>query len=190
MIKGLVCKMQYTREVDNDILIQYIILFTMAQANRHITYKQLCEIIFDNVNIDFSNFQMALSNLEETEHIRSFPFDELTTVYELLPKGKDANKFFKRNIPIYIREPLADAIPVYFNEEALKRSIRSELLPINRREYAIKCGVYDNETPLLEMTVYAGTRADANAMLKYYRENTEEIYKSVIDIMTKGKDAK
>lgn len=182
--KGLI-KMQYTREIDNDVLIQYIILFTLAEADRHVTYKQLSGLIFENCNIEFSNFQVALTNLEETGHIRSFSVDELTTVYELLPKGKTANEFFKSNIPVYIREPIANAIAPYFNEEEKKKSVRAELLPLNHREFAAECGIYDNNTPLLKMTVYAGTRESANKMLKYFKDNPEKIYGEVMEIMTK-----
>lgn len=177
-------KMKYTREIDNDVLIQYIILFTLAEADRHVTYKQLSGLIFENCNIEFSNFQMALTNLEETGHIRSFAIDELTTVYELLPKGKSANEFFKSNIPVYIREPITNAIAPYFNEEEKKRSVRASLLPLNRREYAAECGIYDNDTPLLAMTIYAGTREEANKMLKKFRDNPEAIYRKVMEMMT------
>ena len=178
--------MKYTREIDDIVMIQYIILFTMAKADRHITHNQLTGLILDNCNIEFTNFQIAVTNLIKTEHIRSFSVDEFTTVYELLPKGRDANKFFERDIPIYIREPIEEAIPPFFNEEEKKRSVRSELMPINRKEYSVKCGIYDREVPLLEMTVYAGTRENANKMLKYYNENTEKIYRAVVDIMTDG----
>ena len=176
--------MPYTREIDNNMMIQYIILFTLANAKRHVTYKQLASLILDNFNIEFSNFQVALTNLEETDHISSFALDELTTVYELLQKGTEANNFFSNNIPIYIREPLLEAIPKFFNEEEEKHSVRAELYPINKKEFAAKCGIYEKNTPLLEMTVYAGTRKDANKMLKHFKENTEKIYSAVIDIMT------
>lgn len=176
--------MAYTREIDDTVMIQYIILYTLAEADRHVTYKQLAGLILENFNIQFPNFQIAIANLEETEHIRGFAIDELTTVYELLPKGQEANRFFEKNIPIYIREPISEAIPPFFNKEAQRQSVRAELLPINRNEFAAKCGIYDNRTPLLELTLYAGTRQDANKMLKRFRENTEEIYKAVITLMT------
>ena len=176
--------MKYTREIEDNVMIQYIILFTLAKADRHVTYKQLTGLILDNCNIEFSNFQIALTNLIDTGHIRSFFIDDITTVYELLQKGKEANKFFEKNIPVYIREPIEEAILPFFNEEAKKKSVRAELLPINRQEFSVKCGVYDRDTPLLEMTVYAGTRDDANKMLKYFNENTEKIYKAVVAVMT------
>ena len=178
--------MKYTREIDNNIMIQYIILYTLAEADRHVTYRQLTELIFDNCNIEFTNFQPALVNLEETGHLRSFLIDDLTAVYELLPKGRDANKFFMKNIPIYIREPISEAIPKFSNEEEKRKSIKAELLPVGRREFAAKCGIYDRNVPLLEMTVYAGSRDDANKLLRRFRENTEEIYRSVISIMNDG----
>lgn len=178
--------MKYEREIDDIVMIQYIILFTLAKADRHVTHKQLTGLILDNCNIEFANFQIALMNLIETEHIRSFSLDELTTVYELLQKGTNANKFFERDIPIYIREPLTEAIPRFFGEEEKRRSVKAELMPVNRNEFAVKCGVYDRNVPLLEMTVYSGTREDANKMLKHFNENTEKIYGEIIGIMTDG----
>lgn len=178
--------MKYTREIEDVVMIQYIILFTLAKADRHVTHKQLTGLILENCNIEFANFQIALTNLINTGHVRSFSIDELTTVYELLPKGREAHKFFERDIPIYIREPIADAIPPFFNEEEKRKSVKAELMPLSRTEFSVKCGIYDREAPLLEMTVYAGTREDANKMLKYYNENTEKIYQKVIDIMTDG----
>ena len=178
--------MKYMREIDDNVMIQYIILFTLAKVNRHVTYKQITGLILDNCNIEFSNFQLALTNLVETEHVRSFSPDEFTTVYELLPKGVEADGFFEKNIPIYIRDQIEEAIPPFFNEEEEKRSVRSELVPVTRNEYAIKCGIYDRSVPLLEMTVYAGSRKDANKMLKYFNENTEMIYKDIIDKVTDG----
>ena len=177
--------MAYTREIDNPALIQYIILYTLAEANRHVTYPQLIGLVLDNCNIEFPNFQLALSNLEQTKHVRRFSPDQNTTFYELLPKGQQANEFFKRDIPIYIREPIKEAIPPFFKEEARKRSVRARIYPFNRREYGLECGIYDNETPLLEMLIYVGTREDANIMKKRFREHTEEIYKTVMDVMTK-----
>ena len=175
--------MPYTREIDSHITIQYIILFTLAKVDRHVTYKQLTSLILDNLNIEFTNFQLALSNLEAIGHVRSFVHDELTTFYELLPAGKQANGFFEKEIPIYIREQVEEAIEPFFREEAEKNSIRTELMPINPREFCAKCGVYDRNTPLLEMTVYAGSREDANNMMKRFNENAQDIYTKIMDIM-------
>ena len=176
--------MSYKREIDNTTMIQYIILYTLAKADRHVTFKQLSALILDNLNIEFANFRLSLSNLEETEHIRSFELDELTTVYELLPKGEEANKFFEKSIPIYIREPIAEAIPLFFNEEEKRQSVKTVLMPINSREFAAKCGVYDRDTPLLELTIYAGGRDSANDIMKRFRDNTDSIYEKIVDIMT------
>lgn len=178
--------MKYTREIDDNVMIQYIVLFTMAKADRHVTYKQLTGLVLDNCNIEFSNFQIALTNLVETEHIREFEFDKATTVYELTQKGHEAEGFFRTNIPIYIREQIEEAIPPFFNEEAQKQSIRGELVPLTRQEFAVKCGIYERDVPMMEITLYAGNRKTANKLLKYFNENTQSLYKDITNIMTDG----
>ena len=57
-------------------------------------------------------------------------------------------------------------------------------MPINKNEFAAKCGVYDRNTALLEMTVYAGSREDANNMMKRFNENAQDIYMKIMNIMT------
>ena len=47
----------YMREVDDPIIIQYIILFTLAKADRRITHSQLTCLTLDRCNINFANFQ-------------------------------------------------------------------------------------------------------------------------------------
>ena len=54
----------YMREVDNPVMIQYIILFTLAKAARRVTHSQLTCLTLDNCNINFANFL-------------SFPFSKL-----------------------------------------------------------------------------------------------------------------
>ena len=41
----------YTREITDPVLIQYIILFTMASADRTLTHNQLTSLVLDKCNI-------------------------------------------------------------------------------------------------------------------------------------------
>ncbi|MBE7045236.1 MAG: DUF4364 family protein [Ruminococcaceae bacterium] len=175
--------MAYTREIDDFVMIQYIILYTMAKADRHMTYTQLNGLILGNLNIDFSTYQLALDNLEQIGQLYKFSFDELTTFYELLPEGKEANGFFEKEIPIYIREQIDEAIPPFFHEEEKKRSIRAELSPINPREFGAELGIYDKNLPLMNLFIYAGEREDANRMMKRFRENPEELYQRIVSFL-------
>ena len=40
------------------------------------------------------------------------------------------------------------------------------------------------KTPLLELTIYAGSRDSANDIMKRFCDNTDSIYEKIVDIMT------
>lgn len=172
--------MQYNREIFDQVSIQYIILFTMSKAARIVTHDQLTSLVLDNCNIKFTDFRIALDNLDKIGHIRIFSPDGKETYCELTPKGQEASKFFSRKVPVYIREPIEQYIAPFFRDEAQKRSIVAELLPLNEKEYMADLGIYDENTPLVKLSVYAGSRKAANQMIKKFKQNPQSLYEDIM----------
>ena len=164
--------MAYTREISDPVLIQYIILFTMSSAERTLTHNQLTSLVLDKCNISFTNFSIALDNLIKIGLLARYNPEPTLCIYELTEKGIEANGFFYRSIPIYIREQIR------------KSSSRADILPINEQEFMVQCAIYDNKTPLLELNFYAGTRKTAAAMARHFKEHQDEIYQSILYAMT------
>lgn len=172
----------YMREVDNPVMIQYIILFTLAKAARRVTHSQLTCLTLDNCNINFANFQIALDNLVQIEYVRKLPngYDENMPIYELTEKGEQANGFFEHSIPIYIREQIAEHIKPYFEQEQLKHSVKAKLVEINKREYGVECVLYDSTSALMELTIYAGARETAAQMIRCFKAHPDEVYAKIM----------
>lgn len=175
--------MIYKRQVDNPEIIQYIILFVLTRAERPVTHDQLTEIILENVNINFGDFRIALDNLETIGMVRVFVPDKKTTYCEILPKGIESNGFFYKEIPIYIREPLEEYMEGFFRREEERQSVRGELMPINTREFMAEMSIYEGKTPLMKLDLYAGTREYALQMIKRFKENPENIYKAIMNMI-------
>lgn len=176
--------MPYTREITDPVLIQYIILFTMAQAQRSLSHNQLTSLVLDKCNISFTDFSIALDNLVNIGLVSRYKPDETLFIYELTEKGTEANGFFYHSIPIYIREQILSYIAPFFREELRKSSSVSEILPINEQEFMVHCGIYDNKTPLMELNFYAGPRKTAAAMARHFKEHQDDIYRAVLYAMT------
>ncbi len=171
--------MNYSREITDMTMIQYIILFTLAKVNRAITHSQLTTLVLDNCNINFTDFSLALDNLSTIGFVRIFTTSDNNQYIDLLPKGVESNGFFQNSIPIYIREPIEKSIAPFFHQEELKKSIRAELIPINEKEHIAKCGIYEGNTPLLDISLYAGTRKTAANMLRRFKADPEKFYKLI-----------
>lgn len=176
--------MEYNREITDMIMIQYIILFTMAKSNRVMTHSQLTTLILDNCNINFSDLRIALDNLSDIGFIRIFTGSDNNEHCELLPKGVESNGFFQNYIPVYIREPIERSIAPFFHEEELKKSVRAELLPINEKEYIADCGIFEGNTPLMQLSVYAGTRSTAAQMVRKFKSDPERLYSLIMTALS------
>jgi len=172
----------YMREVDDPVTIQYIILFTLENAKRKVTHSQLTCLTLDRCNINFANFQIALDNLVQIGYVQVLPnsVDEKMPIYDLTEKGREANSFFEKQIPVYIREQISEHIEPFFQKEKLKKSVRAQLVPLNEKEYNVELGLYESISPLMELSFYAGDRKTAAAIIRNFKANSEKIYGEIL----------
>ena len=93
--------MLYQREINDPVLIQFIILYTLNQAKDYVPYNNLINLVLDNCNINFQDFQVALDNLEHTHLVKTFLESEHNEKYKITKKGMNAsddkgNRRFRR----------------------------------------------------------------------------------------------
>lgn len=174
--------MLYQKEIDDSVLIQFIILYTLCRVDDAIAYNELLNLVLDNCNINYNDFQIALDNLVTTRHVRAYIEGEHNQKYEITQKGVNAGDFFKSNIPIYIREPIDNSIKELFLSERRKKAVRSDITPVRGDEYRADCELYDDDnTQLMGLSVYAGSREEAARMAQLFREKSDVIYGKIID---------
>lgn len=178
--------MFYKREIDDFGMIQYIILYTMAEVKKAVSYPILINLVLENCNITYTDFQIALSHLVDTGYIRNFECDNMP-MYEIEEKGTEVNSLLYKKIPIYIREPISKAILPLFKHEAEKNRIKSTVTPVRGNEFCAECGIYDDDhTPLLELSFYAGTRKEASKLAENFSKNHEFIYGEILKLLTEN----
>ncbi len=174
--------MLYQKEIDDSVLIQFIILYTLSKVDNAVPYNELLNLVLDNCNINYNDFQVALDNLVQTKHVRAFIEGAHNQKYEITQKGMNAGDFFTSNIPIYIREPIDNSIKELFKETRRKNAVRGNITPVRKNEYSAECRLYDDDnTELLSLSIYAGTREEAERMSRMFREKSGEIYAKILD---------
>lgn len=175
--------MLYQKEIDDSVLIQFIILFTLSKVDDAVPYNELLNLVLDNCNINYNDFQVALDNLVKTNHVRAFLEGAHNQKYEITQKGTSAGELFTSNIPVYIREPIEDSIKKLFLEERRKNAIRGDITPVRKDEYGTDCSLRDDDnTELLRLSLYAGSREEAERMAVFFREHSDFVYEKIIEI--------
>ena len=174
--------MLYQKEIDDSVLIQFIILYTLSKADSAIAYNELLNLVLDNCNINYNDFQVALDNLVTTGHARAFLEGEHSQKYEITQKGTNAGDFFTSNIPVYIREPIDKSIKELFIEERRENAVRANITPVRRDEYKTDCELYDDDnTQLMSLSLYAGSRGEAERMARIFKEHSDVIYEKILE---------
>lgn len=177
--------MLYQREIDDSVLIQFIILYTLAKVKKAIGYDTLLNLIMENCNVNYAEFQIALDNLLETKHIQTFFGEKKRPMFEILQKGIDANDFFQSNIPIYIREPIKESIKPILREENEKKRVRARIVPVTKGQFSAQCTLTDDDNiPLMDLSFYAGTRKEASKIAERFHSHPDEIYRRIMEILT------
>ncbi len=181
--------MEYEREIDNDLLIHFIILYTLHNVDHPIEYNDLLNIVLENCNINFNDFQISLDNLVTTDHANTFLKTESIRVYEITEKGRNLAKDLKDRVPIYIREPIMRDIKELYLEERRRNAIQARIIPIHKNEFGAECKLFDDEkTQIFELMLYVGGRDEAEKMVKYFKNNYETVYGEVLKIMNKANE--
>lgn len=174
--------MLYQKEIDDSVLIQFIILYTLSRVDDSVPYNELINLVLDNCNINYNDFQVSLDNLTKTNHVRAFLEGAHNQKFAITQKGMNAVEFFTTNIPVYIREPIDASIKALFKEQRLKNAVQGDISPVRRDEYSAECRLLDDDnTQLLSLSLYAGSREEAEKMARRFKENSAEIYAKILD---------
>ncbi len=177
--------MLYQKEIDDSVLIQFIILYTLSKVDDAVPYNELLNLVLDNCNINYNDFQVSLDNLVTTNHVESYLEGSHNQKYKITQKGMNAGDFFTSAIPIYIREPIDNSIKELFREARRKNAIRSGITPVRKDEYRADCQLYDDDNlQILNLSLYAGSREEAEKMAEYFREHSDDIYSKILDAFT------
>ncbi len=181
--------MEYEREIDNELLIHFIILYTLHNVDHPIEYNDLLNIVLENCNINFNDFQISLDNLVTTDHAITFLKTEHVRVYEITEKGRNLAKDLAMQVPIYIREPIMRDIKELYLEERRRNAVQARIIPIHKNEFGAECKLFDDDkTQIFELMLYTGAREEAEKMVKYFKNNYETVYEEILKIMNKSSE--
>ncbi len=174
--------MDFEKEIDDCVLIQYIILFVLGRTSE-LSYDVLINIITEHINVNYIEFQLALDNLICREFISASP-SERGNIYAITDKGKDSSKLFESDIPVYIREPILSAVEPTITKDKQNRLVRTKVRSLEDDMHYADCAVYDDfDIQLMKVSLLCPTREDAVAVTKRFSEAPDETYQKILSIL-------
>jgi hypothetical protein len=177
--------MLYDREIEDELMIQFIIMYALNIADEPMPYADLLRTVQDNCEISFTDLQIGLDNLIQTGHVFVRHLSNLLSVYDVTEKGKYVIDFFYKHIPLIIREPIDKTIKSLFIEKRRNEAVQSTITPINEKEFTADCVLKnDDKTVMMSLSLYAGDRTEAERLAKYFKGNSDKIYSGIIKLFS------
>ncbi|MBQ3426040.1 MAG: DUF4364 family protein [Clostridia bacterium] len=176
--------MLYNGRIEDELMIQFIILYALSRADEELEYRDLLTTVQENCDISYMDMQLGLDNLVETGHAVTAQPDELTAMYGITEKGRNIIDFFYKQIPLIIREPIDKSLKALFLEKRRKNAVKAYIEPINEREYYSECVLNnDDKTEMMFLRLYAGERAEAERIAEYFKTHSDKVYMKIVEAL-------
>lgn len=160
-------------------LYKLIILYMLDKVDFPLTNAQISEFILDEGYTTYFKLQQAISELntsgfirEESTHSRTF--------YHLTEDGAETIQYFKNDISPAIQSDIDTFLKKKRYELKNEVSVKSDYYPSSNREYAVRCQVIEQGTPLIDLTLAAPTEAEAATISNNWAKKSQEVYAKIM----------
>lgn len=160
-----------------------IILYVLKKIKTSLTREQVALIIIENLQIGYFDIQLYIDDLIKDEFLSVLDYDG-KSVLTLSAMGKETLKVFHQKIPAYI----TDMIDLYLKENREKIfkevKITANYQKLGESDYRVDLKLHENNIVLMEISLNAPTLKLALDICNRWKENTQELYSSVLNLLT------
>ena len=162
--------------------MKFAILYTLKRYVEPVDMQSLSEVLtWEKEVMGYFDLAVMLNELIEDGYVEQ-KYYKNNQSFCLSNKGKDTNDFFFERIPKSIRKKIEEQVAlIKFADQADPNAIKTEILPVAPYQYMAALQMLDAGTPILELKVFAGSKAEAEKAAKALKKNADDIYKDIID---------
>lgn len=169
-----------------EALTQYklIVLYMLDKVDFPLTNTQISNFILEKEYTTYFTLQQACGELITAELIRTESTHN-NTQYHITLTGRQTLSYFSDKISPAIKEDII----TYFeaNQIELKNEVNilADYYKTTNQGYAARCQIKEKETPLIDLTIKAGNKEQAEAICQNWQRQSEEVYTYLMDMLLK-----
>lgn len=163
-----------------------LILYLLDQINSDITNDGLFKIVSSINELNYFYFQQFLTDLVESKLVGSYTKDE-ETVFKITSEGKNALSLTKDLLPGILKLKADNIFKKELASIAEESSISAEYIPKSENDFTVKCKIVENNDTIFEVKVFAGSMDRAKAITDNWKNNANEIYPKILNILLDNK---
>ena len=169
---------------DSELLAQnkLLILYILNKVNKPLNSEELLKLVLSITDMNYFYFQQFLLDLQENKYIINYNSDNMS-LYKITEEGIKTLELTGNIIPGILKLRVDSQFKDSLSEIKEEQSITAEFIPESENEYYVKCKLNENNKTLLDITLYAGSRNQANNIVNNWKKNANIIYPQIFNML-------
>lgn len=164
----------------DDVQIRLAILYTLKCFKVSMTEGNLQEALVWNEILDYFTMMDYLLDMEKLGLVSTVTIEGRLR-YDITKKGHETLQLFRDKIPASVRDKIYNLAEKHLALLERGREIVADIQPIDEKKFLAKCGVYEFGMPLLELSIFAGSRKHAEEIAKKFESHAATLYKTILE---------
>ncbi len=163
-------------------LYKLIILYMLNKVDFPLTNSQISEFVLSEGYTNYFTLQRALSELTES----GFIHEESThsrTFFHLTEEGAQTISFFKNDISPAILDDINTFLKNKKYELKNEVSVKADYYQTPNSEYAVRCQVIEQGSPIIDLTISVPTEAEAQTVSNNWANKNQELYALIMQTL-------
>lgn len=168
--------------ISGKLEIKFLILYISARLAAPVPFESLQELCMCDAGVDYFSFSECLDDLVRTGHLSV----DGSGLYAVTDKGRDNSSICESSLPYAVR--LRADRKLSGVNEALRRSamVRAEADPRRDGGWTVTLSLSDGLDEVMRLRLLVTREDMAQALQDRFRNNAEDIYTGIMDILCGG----
>lgn len=158
-----------------------MILYLIYQMEIPMLLSEIQKFALFDDRMDYMSFSQYLSELTQANLIdKNKDRDKNMSVYTLTDEGEQILNLFMRSMSESARNDVINYVSK--NKKRIRRefNVTSNTFYNGENNHLVKCGVYEDGLPLMELTVSVVSAEQAKIVAKNWKEHVNELYSGLM----------
>lgn len=168
-------------------LNKLILLYILSKLGSQVNSISFSRIVLEKRYMNYYIMQHCLNNLWEIGFLERLN-DDVNLSYSISDSGKQFLSYFSSKIPLVIRESIKNTILDIKDDLKKESEVITEYHEHENGGWILTCGVYENNSTILEIKALAGSLNEAHEICTNWKENISELYSDIMSVLLKRKN--
>lgn len=163
--------------------IKILICYLLSSIASPLSGEQIAEVVQSEGIANYFETFNALQDLTQSNHLRVEETLENVDFYTVTSLGQASAASLKNSVPSSVKEK-AIASANKMIEMIKKLSENKVCIKRVTDGYIVQCKILDIGSDLLDISLFVGTKEEANVVKKNFLDNPTAVYKAILEVLT------